>query len=198
MWYDVAMTEVWKAVFSYADYEVSNLGRVRRATDSICPMPNGGTKVRAPAGQQLKIGCFQRRGDSLPYLRVTLQVRGQRSGKSLSVHRLVAEAFIPNPDNKPCVNHINWDISDARAVNLEWCTHKENALHSWLAGRWATLPHPGVGASHHSAKLTDDDVREIRKMSAQGLSNAKVAKAFGIDRSIVSRIRCRLVWTHVT
>lgn len=190
--------ELWRSISAHPDYEVSNLGRVRRATESICSMPNGGTKIRARAGQLLKIGSFQPSGDQLPYARVTLQVRGQRSGKSLSVHRLVAEAFIPNPDNKPCVNHINWDVSDARALNLEWCTHKENALHSWHAGRWANLPHPGFGASHHGAKLTDEDVRKIRKMSAQGLSNAKVAKAFGIDRSIVSRIRCGLVWAHVT
>jgi hypothetical protein len=128
---------------------------------------------------------------------VSIQVRGQRSGKSLSLHRLVAKAFIPNPDNKPCVNHINYDVSDARAANLEWCTHKENALHSWLAGRWAAPP-PPFGVNHRSAKLTDDDVRKIREMSASGVSNAKVAKVYGINRSCVSRIRCGLQWKHVT
>ena len=69
---------------------------------------------------------------------MSLQIRGQpsRSGKTVKVHKLVAEAFVPNPDNKPCVNHINYDTSDARAVNLEWATHKENNVHS--AQHWKT------------------------------------------------------------
>jgi hypothetical protein len=112
------------------------------------------------------------------------------------VHKLVADAFVPNPDNKPCVNHINHDPFDARAVNLEWCTHRENTMHSYLAGR-LPVPHPGHGVDNHDAKLTDDDVRKIREMSATGLSNAKVAKVFGIDRSIVSRIKNRQSWKHV-
>jgi hypothetical protein len=194
---DQHIDEVWRSIPAHPDYEVSNMGRVRRITDVTHAMPNGGTTTRALAGRLLKIGRFQRRGDALPYARVTIQVRDQRVGKSLSVHRLVAEAFIPNPDNKPCVNHINSDVSDARAVNLEWCTHKENTLHSYLAGRSAP-PHPGSGVNNRSAKLSDEDVRKIREMSAQGFSNAKVAKAFGIDRSGVSRIRCGLQWKHVT
>jgi hypothetical protein len=161
-------------------------------------MPNGGTATK-PAGQLLKIGSFQSGRDQLPYARVTLQVKGQpsRSGKARSVHRLVADAFIPNPDNKPCVNHINFDVSDARAVNLEWATYKENNAHSALAGRLGPK-NPKRGVDHRSAKLTDDDVRTIREMSASGLSNAQVAKMYDINRSCVSRIRCGLQWKHVT
>lgn len=55
-------------------------------------------------------------------------------GGSKTVHRIVAETFIPNPDRKPCVNHINGDKSDNRVENLEWVTHSENAIHAYKNG----------------------------------------------------------------
>jgi DNA invertase Pin-like site-specific DNA recombinase len=69
-------------------------------------------------------------------------------------------------------------------------------MHSYLAGR-LQVPHAGHGVDNRHAKLTDDNVRRMREMSAGGRSNAEVARAFGIDRSIVSRIRNRQTWKHV-
>ena len=61
------------------------------------------------------------------YLKVSLQFKGKR--QTIYVHRLVAEAFIENEWNKPCVNHIDGDAHNNNAENLEWCTHKENTWH---------------------------------------------------------------------
>lgn len=66
------------------------------------------------------------------YLRVQLWSCG--NCEFVSIHRLMAESFIPNPDGKPFVNHINGIKSDNRVENLEWCTQKENINHAWETG----------------------------------------------------------------
>lgn len=75
--------------------------------------------------------------DKKGYLR--LRVTLDREKKSYKIHRLVAEAFIPNPNGKEQVNHINGDKTDNRAENLEWVTNRENASHAIRAGLWDSV-----------------------------------------------------------
>ena len=93
--------EKWKRVWGYANYEVSTLGKVRK----------NGKEVKQ---------CKHNKG----YYTVDLYKDGER--KRFFVHRLVAETFLPNPDNKPQVNHLNRNREDNRVENLEWVTPTEN------------------------------------------------------------------------
>ena len=107
------MNEEWRPVVGYEGlYEVSNLGRVR-SLDRYDRMN------RFCEGRILKLSA-----DRLGYLRAQLYSSSKR--KSFLVHRLVAQAFIPNPDNLPQVNHRDENPSNDNVDNLEWCDGKYN------------------------------------------------------------------------
>lgn len=111
------MSEVWKPVIGYESrYEVSNMGNVR----SLNYRSTGKTRMLKPVTE------------GKGYLMVGLCCN--QTMKWGKVHRLVASAFIPNPENKPQVNHINGIKTDNRADNLEWVTNGENLRHAYKHG----------------------------------------------------------------
>jgi hypothetical protein len=112
------MEEIWKNIEGYDNYQISNIGNVRKITK------NGFTHIKcSPRGSQKTSNTKEK------YMGVTLSKNGTRKG--FSVHRLVAEAFIPNPNNYPSINHINGIKDDNCVCNLEWCTIKQNIQHAY-------------------------------------------------------------------
>ena len=120
------------------------------------------------------------------YLHVTLYINGKANQRK--VHRLVALAFIPNPEIKPEVNHKDGNKANNVWTNLEWSTRKENNDHSVTNGLWEYF-----GESHHKAKLTEQNILEIR---ANNASDTMLSAKFGVKRHTIKRARIGETWSH--
>lgn len=132
------------------------------------------------------------RKNSAGYLNVTFCIDGIQ--KYYKAHRLVAEAFIPNPLGLPVINHKDGDKTNNHVNNLEWCTQSENRIHAVNVLGCVT----GIGIRNTNAKLNDDAVREIRKELSIGVKGIVLAERYGVDPKQISRIKNNITWTHVT
>lgn len=167
------MTEKWLPVIGYeSTYEVSNYGQVRRSS--------GGQGCRA--GRILTPAI-----DNLGYARIHLHQHG--ISRTLKLHRIVAAAFVSNPNNYPEINHKDGVKANNKATNLEWTTRSKNIQHAFDTG----LKFP----SRSNVKLTDDKVLQIRKLRRDGLTLRALADLFNVGETTISHVVHYHYWTHL-
>lgn len=157
--------EMWKDIPDYdGDYQESNFGRTKS-------FKNGKEKILKPyitPKGYLSVGLFK-----------------EAKGKKKYIHRLVAELFIPNPENKPQINHIDGCKLNNHFENLEYLTDKENLDHAVKLGLIKS------GEDNYQAKLTAEQVREIRKLYVKGRSGfdyGGLAEKFNVCESTIQRV----------
>lgn len=157
--------EEWRDVVGYEGlYQVSNFGRVKSFHKD---------KVKI-----LKFGV-----SPFGYLRVVLCKDFNK--KNRPIHILVAQAFIPNPENKPQVNHIDGNKQNNCVENLSWVTSAENIAHAFDMGLRKT------GCEHGRAKLTAEQVRDIRANCVPGdpeLGFKPLAKKYNVTSRVIELV----------
>ena len=148
------MNEEWKVIERFPNYEVSNIGQIRKTSTKRVKMP-----------EISKSGY--------PTIRLSIGKAG--SGIHQNIHRLVAEAFLPNPGNLPCVNHIDGDKTNNHVDNLEWCSYSHNNRHAYDHGL----------KKAYQQRITDKDRKRIGVLRQNGVRVKDIAKMYGVGESCI-------------
>lgn len=171
--------EVWIDILGYENiYKISNLGRVKSLS----------RKLNTFRGYRITNERIMKpRKDKEGYLLVNLRLENVMT--TFKIHRLVAIAFIPNPNNKPEVNHNDGDKTNNEYTNLIWSTSKENCHHK--------LQH--IKSTHKRFKLKANDVIFIRDFYIKNtnVSKQNLANLFNIKKSTLDNLLKNRIWKHV-
>jgi DNA-binding CsgD family transcriptional regulator len=165
--------EIWKPIILRGletFYIVSNKGRVMNTKTHLILKPCKEIKKRKT-----------KKDDWYLWVRIYLPNKSKKESINAKIHRLVAEAFIPNPDNKPMVNHIDGDKTNNCVENLEWVTASENAQHS----HDNELQKAIKGEDHYNCIISDDDVHKICRLLCDGVGCTEIASMFGVTKELI-------------
>lgn len=177
----------------HSDVEiVEEFGEVEIEGYGIIRVNNLGTKVYTKTGKFPTLFT-----DDWGYVLFNIGSSHRRNFyKTMRLHRLVALAFIPNPDpeNLTQVNHKDGNKLNNCVTNLEWISGKGNVQHAWKTG----LIKPRIGSKSPRAILTEEQVLEIReKYSIYKYKISELAKEYGVSRNVIGNIIARRTWTHI-
>lgn len=183
------INEIWAKVdeggFFEGYYEVSSFGRWKILPRKVNSINGERWHIAKP---RITLGT-----NSWGYRTVTMKKDGVR--KQVGLHIMVALSFIPNPENKPEINHKNGIRSDNRIENLEWCTAKENVIHAFETG---LIKNVTRGEKRSNSKLTEDDIRCIRHLYSKGEhSYWSLAILFKVNYAHIEDIIKFKRWKHV-
>lgn len=167
--------EIWKSC--EINNEVSTLGRVRS-------LP----KIAIKTGRYWPGVILKTRIDKYGYEIVTLSVEGKLLTRK--VHRLVALAFIENPNNYETVNHKDCNKLNNTVENLEWLSKIQNREHAVLNKLFPS------GKLHHNTKLTKEAVEEIKYLISEGYGNSEIGHLFGVTCGCIYSIRVGESWKN--
>lgn len=159
--------EKWKIIKGYSNYQVSNIGNVR-------------TIDYNHTGKMKNLKIFK---NIYGYPACNLMQNGVRQRKL--IHRLVAEAFIPNLLNKKTVNHKDGNKKNNVINNLEWMTVSENLKHSHANG----LVNYSKGENHYMAKLSTKNILIIKQLLKNNIKGRDIANLFNVDEKLISSIK---------
>ena len=174
---------MWKDVVGYEGrYKVSSDGGVR----SIGRYKEAGNQFKKfnywVIGKELRLSQ-----DKDGYKVVSLGKDGERVTKK--VHRLVSEAFIPNHESYPAVNHLDSDRANNSLCNLEWCTNKMNSAHASKSGNVLK------GESHSKVRLGLVEFKFLKLWVDRGYSSKELQRAFDVSKSIISAVKHNKHWS---
>lgn len=164
--------EIWKDIPNYEGfYQASNLGRIRS-------LPRNGTikAVKIITQGKTKFG------------RLKIILRKSGVVKTFNTHRLIAQTFISNTENKPCINHKDHNPLNNNIENLEWVTHSENMKYDFI-----TKYRTHRGDNHNNRKLNSFDVKVIRFLKVK-LSQKDIAYMFDVCRTNITLILNNKIW----
>jgi len=120
------------------------------------------------------------------YWTVRLHNNDTKVHRTISIHRLIAENFLPNPENKPFINHIDGNRLNNNIDNLEWCTPKENIQHAFKLGLIDRTKSIGVPKKK---KLNLEQVLEIKKLLNDNVKTKDIANKFEVGADIIRSIK---------
>lgn len=173
--------EIWSNIPKLKNYQISTFGRLK--SKNLIYKDSIGRNIH-------RKGVIRKcHPNNCGYLRIPIKVNNKYI--NYSIHKLVAETFIPNPENKPCVNHIDGNKLNNYIENLEWVTYSQNRLHA-LENNLSSVV---KGEEHVKSKLTEKEAFDI--LNDNSRSKKELCETYNVTRQTIESIKQGKRWKHL-